>query len=179
MDSGQEDLEALGLALKMEGDGRQFFLAARDRTSHPLAKKTFAYLADWELEHISIIQHFYASLRDKGQWTSTSHLDGKRGEAISTFRTLFRQAREHLDETVPADTDVLEAYRLAKEMEDKLIVFYQERANGAREQLARQFYGFMTEQEREHHLILDNSLRYLENPALFHAEEEDWMFDGG
>jgi rubrerythrin len=179
MDKAHEDLEALTLALKMEGDGRQFFLAARDKTEHPLAKETFAYLADWELEHISIIQHFYASLRDRGQWTTTSHLQGKRGEAIATFRSVFRAARERLDETVGADADVLHAYRLAREMEDKLIVFYSERAAEAKDQTAQEFYRFMTDQEREHHLILENSLRYLENPAQYHAEEESWMFDGG
>ncbi|MDZ7339382.1 MAG: ferritin family protein [candidate division KSB1 bacterium] len=179
MDGAREELEALGLALKMEGDGRQFFLAARDRAGHPLAKETFAYLADWELEHISIIQHFYASLRDRGEWTSAAHLEGKRGEAIATFRTLFRAARERLEETVAADADVLQAYRLALGIEDKLIVFYRNRAEAAKEPLAKRFYGFMVDQEREHHLILDNSLRYLENPAQYHADEEDWMFDGG
>ncbi|MGQ9559164.1 MAG: ferritin-like domain-containing protein [Candidatus Oleimicrobiaceae bacterium] len=179
MGRAHEDLEALSLALKMEGDGRQFFLAARDKTEHPLAKQTFAYLADWELEHISIIQHFYASLRDDGQWTSTAHLDGKRGEAIATFRTVFRAARERIDETVGTDADVLQAYRLARELEDKLIVFYRQRAAEARERAAQQFYRFMADQEREHHMILENSLRYLENPTQYHAEEENWMFDGG
>ncbi|MCR4438482.1 MAG: ferritin family protein [bacterium] len=179
MESAHEDLQALSLALKLEGEGRQFFLAARDRTEHPLAKETFAYLADWELEHISIIQHFYASLRERGQWTSAAHLQGKRGEAIATFRSVFRAARERLDETVSTQADVLEAYRLARDFEDKLIVFYKERAAAASDQTAKQFYTFMTEQEREHHLILENSLRYLDNPAQYHAEEENWMFDGG
>ena len=173
------DLEALNLALQMERDGYKFFSDARDKTEHPLAKETFASLAKWEIEHIRVIEKFYSSLQNTGNWESIDKMGYKKGQSIDTFKTIFKQARESIDETVKTDTDVLDAYRFARDVEDKLLVFYQKKSEEASNESAIKFYKFMAGQEREHKLILDNSLRYLENPAEWAAEEENWMFDGG
>ena len=175
MEISNPELKALQLALKMEGDGRQFFLEARDKTTHPLAKETFQSLADWELEHIRIIKKFHTSLKDKGEWESVEQLQSKRGEAIKTFKAAFQKVRENIDETVKAEADDLEAYRIAKEIEGKLIVFYHGRAKQASSSNARLFYDFMADQEGEHYQILDNSLQYLENPAQW-FEQGEWLF---
>lgn len=175
MKTKKSDLNALQLALKMESDGRRFFLEAQDKTSHPLAKETFGSLADWELEHIKIIERFHASLRDRGKWESVEGLQPKKGEAIRAFKTLFEKVRVNIDETVKAEADVLEVYRIARDIESKLIVFYQERAEEASSKGAKLFYDFMTDQEREHYQIIDNSLQLLENPAQW-FEREEWTF---
>ena len=166
------DLEALQLALKMEHDGRQFFLEASSKSSHPLAKETFDALAAWELEHIRIIERFYASLKDTGQWESVAPLQAKKGEAIETIKTVFQKAREHVDETVKAATDDLEAHRVARDMEDKITAFYRQRAGETSEKDAQVFYEFMAGQEQEHSRILDSGLQYLEDPAQWLEQGE-------
>jgi rubrerythrin len=175
MEISNPELEALQLALKMEGDGRQFFLEARDKATHPLAKETFQSLAEWELEHMRIIEQFHASLKDTGEWESVEQLQTKKGEATKTFKTAFQKVRENIDETVKAKADDLEAYRIAKDIESKLIVFYQEQAKQTSSNNAKRFYDFMADQEREHYQILDNSLQYLENPAQW-FERGEWLF---
>jgi len=169
------DLQALQLALKMERDGRQFFLDASDKASHPLTKETFDSLAAWELEHIEIIERFQSSLRDTGEWESVASLQTKKGEAIETFKTVFQEAREHIDEAVKAETGDLEAYRMARDMEDKISVFYQKQAGESSDENARAFYTFMADQEREHYQILDNAFQYLEDPAQW-FEQGEWTF---
>jgi rubrerythrin len=178
MNTTRPDLEALQLALKMEKDGYKFFSDARDKTEHPLAKETFDSLAKWEIEHIKIIEKFYSTLENTGAWEAVD-VDYTPGQSVEKFKTIFQQHRESIDETVKTDTDVLEAYKFARDVEDKLLVFYQQKAEEATDENAITFYKFMSGQEREHHVILDNSLRYLKDPAGWAAEEENWMFDGG
>ena len=179
MSKGRQDLEALNLALQMERDGYKFFSEARDKTEHPLAKETFASLAKWEIEHIRVIEKFYSSMQNTGTWESIDQVDYKKGQSIETFKSIFKQARENIDETVKTDANVLDAYRFARDVEDRLLVFYQKKSEEVSDENAIKFYKFMAGQEREHQFILDNSLRYLENPAQWAAEEENWMFDGG
>ena len=178
MNATRPDLEALNLALKMEKDGYKFFSEARDKTDHPLAKETFESLAKWEIEHIKIIEKFYATLDKTGSWEAID-IDYTPGQSVESFKTIFEQARESIDETVTTDTNVLEIYEFARDVEDKLLVFYQQKSEEATDENATKFYKFMENQEREHHFILDNSMRYLKDPAGWAAEEENWMFDGG
>ncbi len=175
MKTKKSDLNALQLALKMERDGRNFFLEAKEKASHSLAKKTFQSLADWELEHMKIIERFHVSLKNRDKWESVQGLQLKKGEAIRAFKTIFEELREEIDRTVPADADDLETYRMAIGIEDKLASFYQKLAREAANEGAKLFYEFMVDQEREHHRILDNSLQLLENPAQW-FEREEWTF---
>ncbi len=175
MDSRKEDLHALRLALQMEKDGRKFYLKAQGKASHPLAKETFRALADWELEHMKAIDKFYSSLMEKGRWESVEKVLPKKGEAIDTFKTIFQKLRERIDQTVRADADDLEAYRSARDIEDKLAGFYQKKAEESSDNKAKHFYLFMADMEWEHYQILDNSLQLLENPAQW-FEREEWTF---
>ena len=169
------DLEALQLALKMEQDGRKFFLEASEKASHPLAQGTFNALADWELEHIRIIERFYASLKDKGEWESVESLQPQEGSVVATFKTIFQDAREHVDETAKAATGDLEAHRMARDFEEKISIFYRERAAQTTTEDARVFYEFMARQEAEHYEILENGLEYMEDPAKW-TERGEWTF---
>jgi rubrerythrin len=179
MTIGQSDVEALHVALKMEEDGRKLYQDAASRVSNPLAKRTLSWLADWELDHIRLITTFYTNLKNLGRWGEVK--DALKGKPTpkEEFRTIFQEARERLDELMAVDSEALEAYKLARDFENQAVAFYRQRLEGSVEYDARTFYQFMLEQEKEHYEILDRSYRYLENPALWHAEEESWMFDGG
>jgi len=58
-------------------------------------------------------------------------------------------------------------------------VFYKQKADSAQDAMAKKFFTFMIDVEREHYNILNNSYRYLQDPSLYNLEEENWMFDGG
>ncbi|MFQ6114676.1 MAG: ferritin family protein [bacterium] len=174
-----KDVEILQKAIKLEKDGRKFFQQAYNKTSHPLAKETFKSLADWELQHITAIKKYHSILHDIGEWGTVAELSQDKGKAISKFRSLFEQARQRIDESVQTETDLIQAYKVAKDIENKVITFYKKSAAETSEPKAKQFYEFLLNQEREHFKILDNSLQYLENPSQWYIRDEDWMFDGG
>jgi len=179
MNSISPDLEALQLALKMETDGYNFFKDASERIKNTLAKETFKSFADWELEHIEFIKKMYQELKEKGKWISIEEMSQKKGAATSAIKTIFKKKHEEIDEHVKIDSSDLDAYRLARDIEDKAVVFYREKAESTDNEPAKQFYRFMIDLESEHYQILDSSYRYFENPSQWHLDEEGPLLDGG
>jgi rubrerythrin len=179
MTAQKADLEALQLALKMETDGYNFFKDAATRAKHPLAKEAFDYFAKWELEHVEFIKKMYKKLNDTGEWLSLNQLNQKVGDASVAIKTIFKEKHEQIDQHVKAATSDLEAYVLARDIEDKATVFYKNKSQTAKDASAKKFFTFMIDVEREHYNILNNSYRFLQDPALYNLEEENWMFDGG
>lgn len=173
------DLQALQLALKMETDGYKFFKDASSKVTNVLAKNTLTHFADWELEHVEFIKKMHQELRDNGKWLSVEKMSQKKGDAFLKIKTIFKQTHEKIGDYVKLDTSDLDAYKLARDIEDKAVVFYQQQLKLSSNSLARKFYELMIDLEREHYQILDNSYRYFENPSQFNLEEENWMFDGG
>ncbi|MDZ7401141.1 MAG: ferritin family protein [candidate division KSB1 bacterium] len=179
MTAQKADLQALQLALKMETDGYNFFKDAATRAQNPLTKEAFEYFAKWELEHVEFIKKMYQKLNDTGEWLSVELMNQKVGDAAVAIKTIFKQKHEEIDKHVKVATSDLEAYVLARDIEDKATVFYKQKADAAADPSAKKFFTFMIDVEREHYNILNNSYRYLQNPSLYNLEEENWMFDGG
>jgi len=179
MAAQKPDLEALQLALKMETDGYNFFKDAATKARTPLAKEAFQYFAEWELEHVEFIKKMYQKLSDSGEWLSVDQMNQKVGDATAAIKTIFKEKHEQIDEHVKTETSDLEAYLLAKDIEDKATAFYKSKADVAEDPAAKKFFTFMIDLEREHYNILNNSYRFLQDPALYNLEEESWMFDGG
>ncbi|UCE07026.1 MAG: hypothetical protein JSW07_03025, partial [bacterium] len=122
------ELEALQLALKMEKDGYNFFKAASERAKNTLANETFTSFAKWELEHIEFIKKMHQELKETGNWMSVDQMSQKKGDAIAAFKTIFKEKHEKINENVKIDTTDLDAYKLARDIEDKAVIFYQEKA---------------------------------------------------
>ena len=179
MTAQKADLEALQLALKMETDGYNFFKDAATKAKTPLAKEAFKYFAEWELEHVEFIKKMYQELNDTGEWISVDQMNQKVGDATAAIKTIFKEKHDQINEHVKAETSDLEAYVLARDIEDKATVFYKSKADAAEDAAAKKFFTFMIDVEREHYDILNNSYRFLEDPAQYNLEEEGWMFDGG
>lgn len=179
MTAQKADLEALQLTLKMETDGYNFFKDAAARAKNPLTKEAFSYFAKWELEHVEFIKKMHKKLADTGEWLSVDQMNQKVGDAAVVIKTIFKEKHEQIDQHVKDTTSDLEAYVLARDIEDKATVFYKQKAETAKDASAKKFFTFMIDLEREHYNILNNSYRYLQDPALYNLEEENWMFDGG
>jgi len=179
MTAQKADLQALQLALKMETDGYNFFKDAATRAKNLLTKEAFDYFAKWELEHVEFIKKMYQKLNDTGEWLSVEKMNQKVGDAAAAIKTIFKEKHEEIDKHVKVATSDLEAYVLARDIEDKATVFYKQKAGSAEDASAKKFFSFMIDVEREHFNILNNSYRFLKDPALYNLEEENWMFDGG
>jgi len=179
MTASQEELNALQQAIKLEKDGRAYYLEAEEKATHPLVRETFKWLASWELQHIEYIQKFYDALSEATDDTGLDDLLAKGSGYNQMAKTIFEVARAEIDKTFQADTEVAKVYEVAKEFEDRAATFYTEQLEKSVDPRARKLFRFLVDQERDHFRLLDNSYRYVFDPELWYTEEEGWMFDGG
>lgn len=155
------DLEPYRIALKLEREGRQFFIDASKSTTSDLARKTFRFLAEEEGRHIRKIEEFKASL-DKSQGGDL--LDVGESDADAKFEQFISLLEEVKDEFRPTESDV-EAYRMALRFENGAEDFYQEMFDKADNPLVKKFYRWLIVEESMHSRVINSCLKFLENPS--------------
>ncbi len=64
------------------------------------------------------------------------------------------------------------------ELERKSIDLYRTQAKQATDYNAREFYEFLTEEERGHLNLLATTLEYLDHPESWYLAEEQWIVEG-
>jgi rubrerythrin len=63
-----DDLEALKIAMEMEGKGRDFYRKAADEATDDISKALFERLFKEEEKHYAIFSNTYSFLSDTGNW---------------------------------------------------------------------------------------------------------------
>jgi rubrerythrin len=164
-------LQALQLAIRMEIDGKAFYLKASQESTNALGKKLLATLSSEEDMHRQTFESIYEALRRKKGWPAAAfHPD--RGK---TIRSVFAEAGTPQK---PA-TSEMDAIKTAKEMELKSISLYRERAKEAADTVEKAFYETLAGEEEGHHLALVDYEEYLTDPTGWFTMKERHSLDGG
>ena len=171
---GKSGLDALEAAIKFEEDGRKFFLDASEKTKQKYGKLMFRSIADAELEHIEEIREVYDSLTKTDDWPDRPALF----TAKAALKNIFEEAREQLDQNVKAETDDIEAVKMAREYEEKGLRFYQGLADRAKVLIEKKFYQQLAYEERGHLLIFQDMHEYFIDPVHWFSEKEKLHWDG-
>ena len=168
-------LEGLKTAIKIEIDGKEFYLKASRESSNEAGKKLLESLAEEEDTHRQKFTEIYETMRSKKAWPKTDFKpDGGRG-----LRTIFSRAIEKIGTNIKATTSELGAVKIAIDMESKTYDFYKVQSQKMSHEAARDFYDSLAAQEREHQLILLDYYEYLKNPAAWFVSTEHPLLDGG
>ncbi len=165
--------EGLQLAIKFEKEGREFFLKAAQATGHPLGKRLFQSLANDELVHLRRVTELFAALQNKQDWPKTQ------GHEPKTFHTIFEEAKEHLKEIVQPQVGEIEALNLGLELEERGYKFYKNLAEESVSTPEREFYQELAAAEDNHYQTIQSTIKYLENPADWYADQEHQIYEGG
>lgn len=163
---------ALKMAIDFEKEGRDYYLSARDKCSHPLGKQMFKSLADDEVGHIKRIKILFESLADQGEWPQKLPLPR------TQIKTVFKEAMANIDKDVKGDEDDLVVIDRALELEKKGFEFYRDMAQKSTRQDEKDFFGSLAGEESVHMDILNTTHEYLEHPWDFFAGEERPIFEG-
>ena len=153
-------IEALRQALKMEEDGKAYYEEALNRVESKLAKEVFKSLIKAEIKHVKKIGRLYASLEESGRWPDVA-LRRDKGETVDN---IFAEAMATLDEKVKGTTTDIEALKMAVEMEDQGIKYYQSKADMADDPFEKKFYHLLVREEGEHFISLLDTIEFLEDP---------------
>lgn len=165
----------LELALQTEIKGRAFYLETSQKTADPLTRRIFESLAEQEVDHLEKIKQIYDLLKKKEKWP-----DEKIGlKSKPSLSTIFDEAVKERYKVQQAAKSDIEAFKLAREFEDKSYNLYNDRATQAVYPGEKSFYKAIATEERAHYLIVVDSLEYLTDPESWLMRKDRAMFDGG
>lgn len=146
-------LEILKKALKLEQDGRAFYLQAAERTTDPKGKAMFASLADDERIHAGMIERQIAALTEGQAWVPLDLVT----TGVDLDTPLFPKGQAGLEKAVAADATELEALAFALKIENDSFDLYARMARTADDLNARQMYQYLAAAERTHfNLLMSN-----------------------
>ena len=173
-----EVLSVINQAMELEDDGRQYYLQAVDRAQNPLAKSTFQWLAEQEQQHKQYFLAYYQVMEEQHDWPSMSQIEVSAHDARQEAASIFQQALAQIEEGVPEDVELSGLYSGAMQLERKSIDLYRTHAEQATDHNAREFYAFLTEEERGHLNLLATTLEYLDHPESWYMAQEQWIVEG-
>ena len=168
-------LEGLKIAVKMEIDGKEYYLKASQKSSNELGKKLLASLASEEDIHQRKFEEIYDAIRDKQAWPVINFQPG----GGKKLRTILARATKEITFNVKAPDTDLEAVQKAMGMENKTYDFYKSQERNAIYNAERDFYKTVAGEEKEHHLVLLDYYEYLKDPEGWFVKKEHPSLDGG
>jgi rubrerythrin len=170
----EERIKSLEIALNNESWERDFYLKHRDRTTNPLGKLMFASIASDEDEHYQRILELHRRLQQEGKWPETVPIKVKGTEV----RAVIQKVVNAVDPSAKADTDDMEAVRIAVEFETKGEAFYRNLAKTVANVMEKQFYELLANMEGEHRVSLLDTMDFFKDPAGWYRVKERLHVDG-
>ena len=176
MESEQEKtLKVLQFAIKMETDGKEFYLVASQESGNEAGRKLLESLAAEEDTHKKNFEAIYASIKNNRGWPELAPAPAEE----KNLSTVFAQALDKSALGVKVKATELDAVKTAMEMENKTYDYYKVQGEAATGGAEKAFYEALMAQERGHYLVLADYYEYLEDPAGWFVNEEHPTLDGG
>jgi len=147
----QKALQALKQALRLEREGRDFYLKAAERTLDEKGKAMFLSLADDERIHAETIGRQIESLEKEGVFMSLALAEIPR---IDLDKPLFPPTREAAAERIGADPDEVQALHLGIENEIRTFDLYRNAARETDDPWGERMYTWLAAAERRHFELL-------------------------
>lgn len=163
-------------ALDFEAEGYKIFVDAGEKAVDPLSKATFKFLRDQEVKHIERIEAFATALDGKGDFDPASLGDPMNiVNAKKEIGGIFAQFKEEFEATADNEDERLEIYKTAMKMEIRGHDFYATAADQAKDETSRKIWRFLSDEEAQHYIIMEETFNFLNQPDAFMAVEERWM----
>lgn len=168
-------LQAIKIAIEMELEGKQCYLAASKGSTNEAGRNLLQSLAEEEDNHRQTFEGIYNAVRQGRDWP---HVDLGTDRAGAIRETLVKTCQV-LGVSVSGTSSELDAVKVAIDKEKKSYDFYENQASKAIYDTERSFYRALAREEREHELILLDYFDYLSDPAGWFVKTEHPSLDGG
>jgi len=165
-------LQILQLAIRMERDGKKFYLRVSRESQHELGKKLLETLAGEEDVHRQQFEKIFEAIRQKQAWPKTDFHPDK-GRHI---KTIFVQVATG---TEPSTVTEQDAIKVAIDMENQSYDLYKTQATSATSATEKDFFEALAAEERGHQIALTDYLEFLQDPADWFTMKECHSLDGG
>ncbi|MCS7286415.1 MAG: ferritin family protein [Anaerolineae bacterium] len=182
-----ETLSILALAVKNEKMGKDFYSEASRRSLDDRGRRTFAYLAQMEEEHLRILLAEYEAIRQGKSWLS-------RQEALEEGKKLdISQLPEPEEapegfflppfifpppEEAPGLKGDVAALEYALKLEERSYALYKEARDKTSAPAGKEVYSLLMEEENRHYKVLREALEYLVANQTWWDDWEKPFFEG-
>lgn len=170
------DLKVLESAIKMEEDGRRFYLKSGKTARNAIAKKLLVSLADQELIHIERIKEISYGLKEDLDWNDfakTITKDAKKKLAL-VFKPLSASEKKRLK----ADPANIEAIKIAMKKEVHSYDYYDKQSKETGIRIAKVFYERLKKEEEHHYELLEEAYSLLSDTASWFVKTEGRVVEG-
>lgn len=166
--------DVLTSAVKLEKDGRDFYLDIASSAANEYAARTFESFAEDEKKHITWIKE----MMDEG--SSFAHSDRQEVSRIyGKLQSIFKTIPEDRKKELAAAPDDIAQIDIAIGKEEESIRAYGEWAEQADDEEIRKLFSILVDFEKNHRKLLNNMKSYLDSAGDWFMSEEQWIFDGG
>ena len=138
---------AIKEAIRLEINGRKFFMHAADITEHEKGKKMFRFLADEEVKHMEVFGKLFSQILDSEDWKKYVRDEELRGES-----PLVEKLKDRM-KNVEGKGEV-EAIRIGMELEQNAIDFFGKAMFDADDSTAKKIFREIGEEEKFHFDLL-------------------------
>ncbi|MEW5794749.1 MAG: ferritin family protein [Candidatus Zixiibacteriota bacterium] len=151
-------------AMKMEQDGRAFYLEQAGKTAEPALKRILQELANDELKHYNL----FRAMRDR---ESADYKDAEKTTIITTAKNVFEELSER-GGTIAFSNDVRKLWEFACEVEKKSETFYREKAGEMNDESQKRIWNRIADEEHRHWNTIELVIQFLERPKQWLADAE-------
>jgi len=173
----KKDLKVLEAAIKMEKDGRDFYLKSSKSAKNAVAKRLLASLADEELKHIDRIKEIHEGLKEDKDWADFGKVISKAAKA--KLRLVFRPLSGAEKKRLKADPSNLEALKISMKKERDSYDYYDRQSKDAGARIAKVFYDRLKKEEERHYELLEEAYSLLSDPASWFVAKEGRVMEAG
>jgi len=159
-------LEILKGAMRLEREGREFYLRAAEATRDQKGRETFTGLADDEEKHYILLKREHDSLAGDRTWIDLPEV---RKVRIDLDKPLFPEGERALQKAVTKESGDLDALLFGLGIENKSYDLYRRAALETRNTTGRALFEFLAAQERGHFDILMMRYEHLAGPVAWQA----------
>lgn len=177
MKAGQEELDALKLAIETEKEGYEFFKKARNMAKTEVTRDLFDTLMKDELLHQKVIENYYIRLSSDGKRQNIKEIRAELEKSSNTFQTIFTKAAKSPDKALGDLKEDIPNVQMAIDFERNGQNMYKKLAEKTNDPIAVHFYNFLEKMEEEHEDALDETMRYLQDPGSYYINSEAWTME--
>lgn len=137
----EKALALLQKAMENELEGETFYRKAAAESRQARAQTLFEWLAEQEIDHYRRVKLEHDALAAGQGWQNVTPAQGL---------TIFPTAEEEIEEELAGVAGEAEAFKLAREFEEKSYDIYQEALDLVDDELGREVLEQLAEEERRH-----------------------------
>lgn len=152
------------VAMKMEEDGRNFYLENASKSEDPAMKRILMELADDELKHYNI----FKAMRDS---QPTEYKEAEKTTILASVKNVFETYKAEGKE-FSFGADAKTVWEEAREVEKKAEEWYRQKADELDDATQKSILHKIADEEHRHWVTMENVIQFLDRPQQWLADAE-------